>query len=172
MLHILAALERGHEAHFALHQELVYKVFARRNQVFAEWVAGLMGRRGEGVSAYVKEMHDHVFGDADAGRLLEKARTDLVRCGVVMPEGRLESKLYEVEGRACHDVLEAIVGHPVVPHAKLTKFGLGSGVRAVAAGGLHAIEAALARAKDPAPPLRFCDIFLSLVGTRPAAPAE
>ncbi len=172
MLHVLAALERGHEARFALHQELVYKVFGRRNHLFAEWVAGLMGHHGEGIPTYAKEMHDHVFGDTDAVRLLEKARGDLARKGVTLPEGRLEEKLYEIEGRACRVVLDEIVGNPVVPHAKLAKFGFVPGVRAAAAGGIHAIEAALARAKAPLPTLRFGDLFLSLVGTLPSAPAE
>ncbi len=87
MLHVLAALERGYEARFALHQELVYKVFARRNQVFAEWVAGLMGRSDAGVAAYAREMRDHVFGDTDAVRLLAKAEADLARAGLAAHGG-------------------------------------------------------------------------------------
>lgn len=175
MIQSLAALERGHEARFALHQELVYKVFARRNQLFAEWAATLMGYHGDGVSAYAREVLDHVFGDADIRCLLRKVEGDLARLGVVLPENRLEDKLYEIEGGACRDVLDAMVRTPVVPERRRVKAGMGESVRVAADNGVQAIEQALSRAKSELasrPPLHLRDLFLSMVGSGAAFPAE
>lgn len=179
MLHFLVAVERGHEARFAMNQELIYKVYARRNQLFAEWAARLMGQHGESVDEYAQEILEHVFGDTDAVRLVAKVKDDLARIGVVLASSRLEEKLAQLERRACGDVMEAIIGDPVVPDARrrAAKALLDEmeGQSSVAVS-VQAIDKAVRRAKKElatqASRFHFSDLFLAAVGSHKAHPAE
>jgi len=180
MLHFLAAVERGHEARFAMSQELAYKVYARRNQLFAEWAARLMGLHGESVTDYARETGEHVFGDRDTVRLVAKVKDDLAHLGVVLASPRLEEKLAQLERRACTDVMEAIIGDPVIPaarrrEAKSLLDQMES--RPVAPGPtVQSIDKAVRRVKKDlsshAARFNFAGLFLAAVGVQKVHPAE
>lgn len=164
MLHFLAQVERGREARFAMQQELVYKVYACRNQMFAEWAAGLMGLNDARADAYVRDVLDHVFGDTDAVRLLARIGSDLERVGIRQSDDRLIDKLYELEGRSCSVVMERITGRSnVVPLRRRAKPDAHHAP--AEATPLGHIDQALQRAKDDLArgDLQFRDMFLSMV---------
>ncbi len=165
MDHFLSLVERGREAQFAMQQELVYRVYARRNFLFAEWAAGMMGHGGAASEAYVNAVLDHVFGDTDALRLLAKVGDDLDRAGLRQSEGRLLDKLYEFEARSCADVMEQISGKSnVIPLRR--KADAQPAADAKAQVSLDTIDLAVRQAKaamlDP-PQVQFRDMFLSVI---------
>ncbi|MGE4527358.1 MAG: ATPase inhibitor subunit zeta [Rhodospirillaceae bacterium] len=179
MLHFLVAVERGHEARFAMSQELIYKVVTRRNQLFAEWAARLMGLHGESVDEYAQETLEHVFGDTDGVRLVAKVKDDLAKIGVVLASARLEEKLAQLERRACGDVMEAIIGDPVVPDARRRAAqaildeieGRNAPVTTV-----QTIDKAVRHAKKElatqASRFHLSDLFLAVIGSQKVHPAE
>ena len=175
MIHFLALVERGREARFAMQQELVYKVYARRNQLFAEWTAGLMGYDEIATEDYVRAVIDHVFGDTDALRLLARVCDDLARAGVRQSEGRLVDKLYELEGRSCADVMEQITGKSNVVPLHRAKPDAQPVMNANARNSLNTIDQAVKRAKEElleGPQLQFRDMFLSMIHSQPREAAE
>lgn len=172
MIHFLALVERGREARFAMQQELVYKVYGHRNQMFVEWAAGLMGLNDVAAESYVQGVLDHVFGDTDAIRLLARVGEDLEKAGVRLSEGRLLDKLYELEGRSCADVMERITGKSNVVPLRRAKPETHSVSDAKAQSSLSTIDIALKRAKEElaeGPNLQFRDMFLSMVHTEQQA---
>jgi len=158
-------IERGHELYYALHQELIFKTFAKRNLFFAQWVAGLMGRRGKDKESYVRELLDYAFGDMTSNRLVGKAYEDLKRFGLHLPVERLKSKLYELEGAACRAMMDAIEAVPAVPASKRSQVkNTVVKVKDHAASGIQAIEDALGRVKEDLNTphkVKFSDLFLA-----------
>lgn len=162
MMDNFSLLERGREARHAIQQELVFKVYGRRNQLFCQWAAGVMGLEGRSAVAYVREVLDHVFGDTDANRLLARVGQDLDRSGLRYNEVTLLEKLYEIEGAACGVVMSELKGNVVVPFRR-TRAAVEREARNASAA-LHNIDSALKRAKaTPAPHVEFRDVFMSLV---------
>lgn len=175
MKDFLSLVERGREAQFAMQQELVYKVYARRNQLFVEWAVGLMGCHGPAADEYVRTVLDHVFGDSDALRLLARIGEDLARAGVRQSEGRLLDKLYELEGRSCSDVMEQITGKSNVVPLRRAKLEAEPVIEENAKISLDTIDLAVKRAKEElrqAPQLHFGDMFLSMIHSQPREAAE
>lgn len=162
MLHTFTLLERGREARHAMQQELVFKVYGRRNQLFCQWAAGVMGLEGHSAVAYVREVLDHIFGDTDANRLLARVGQDLDRNGLRYNEVQLLEKLFEIEGAACGVVMAEINGKVVVPFRRLRAAEARPTDGAPAA--LLNIDAALKRARTtPQRSLEFRDMFMSVV---------
>lgn len=63
--------EKAFESKFAHDEEIMFKVRARRNRMFGEWIAGELGITGEDVSAYA--------GDVVAADLQEEGDEDIIR---------------------------------------------------------------------------------------------
>jgi len=169
MSYNLSSLERGYELHFALHQELVFKTFAKRNHLFAQWAADLLDLPADKKIEYVRDVMDFVFGDKDSTRLIGRVYEDLRRHGVHLTVVWLRSKLYECEGAACRAIVESLVGDAVVPVAPQRSSGVKDVMHAAAVKtitGVQAVERALAHAKEdlhPKKTLQFRDMFLNLV---------
>lgn len=161
----LSLVERGREARFAMQQELVYRVYARRNYLFAAWAADMMGYRDTVAETYVNAVLDHVFGDTDALRLLARVGDDLAHAGVRQSEGRLLDKLYEFEGRSCADVMEQITGKSnVIPLRRAAAAQPVVEVNVQAS--LDTIDVAVRQAKEQLlepPQVQFRDMFLSVI---------
>lgn len=167
MMHNFTLLERGREARHAIQQELVFKVYGRRNQLFCQWAANAMGLEGRSAITYVREILDHVFGETDANRLLARVGDDLNRCGLRYNEAALLEKLYEIEGAACGVVMSEINGNVVVPFRR-TRAAVEREAQRTSAALLN-IDSALKRAKAaPEPQVEFRDVFMSLVHRRGA----
>ena len=62
---------RGFEAKYKQDQELEFKITARRNKLFGEWLAGEFGLQGDEVGAYAKEV---IIADLD-----EPGDEDIIR---------------------------------------------------------------------------------------------
>lgn len=68
---------RGFESRFAMDQDTQFRVESRRNRLLGEWAAGLLGKTGDDVAVYVREVVRSDFeapGDAD---VLAKVSADL-----------------------------------------------------------------------------------------------
>ncbi|UTW56724.1 DUF1476 domain-containing protein [Kordiimonas sp. SCSIO 12610] len=63
--------EKAFESKFAHDAEIMFKVRARRNRLFGEWVAGELGITGDDVAAYA--------GDVVAADLEEEGDDDIIR---------------------------------------------------------------------------------------------
>ncbi len=165
MLHTFSLLERGREAHHAKLQELVFKVYGRRNQLFVQWAARAMGYDDEVAESYVRDVLDEIFGDADAGRLLTRVGKDLERAGLRHNDVRLLEKLYEIEGAACGVVMAEINGNVVVPFRRVHRSTSESAAPAQPAE-LTSIDSALKQAKAELAvhsEIKFRDMFLTVV---------
>lgn len=163
MMNNFTLLERGREARHAMQQELVFKVYGRRNQLFCQWAAGVMGLEGRAAIAYVREVLDHTFGDTDSNCLLAMVGQDLERNGLRYNDVSLLEKLYELEGAACGVVMSEITGKVVVPFRR-TRAAVERAAASGATAALLHIDTALKRAKaETEPNIEFRDMFMSVV---------
>ncbi len=79
--------ESAFEAKYAHDEEMNFKVQARANRMLAEWAAGFLGKEGEALESYIREVIAADFkepGDEDviakvADDLQGKCDTDTVR---------------------------------------------------------------------------------------------
>lgn len=69
--------ERAFESQFARDQELQFKVGARRNRLLGEWAAGLLGKSGDEIDTYCKEVVRSDFAEAGDDDVLRKVAGDL-----------------------------------------------------------------------------------------------
>ena len=89
--------KKSFEAKYKQDQELEFKVSARRNKLFGEWVAGELGIQGDGVSAYAKEV---ILADLDEPGdedVIRKVIADIVANNVEIAEEVVREKLSEME---------------------------------------------------------------------------
>lgn len=69
--------ESAFENKFAHDAEMVFRAEARRNRHVGTWAAGLMGREGEAVFAYVKELIRVDFEEPGDEDVIRKLLADL-----------------------------------------------------------------------------------------------
>ena len=89
--------KKSFEAKYKQDQELEFKVSARRNKLFGEWLAGELGIQGDGVSAYAKEV---ILADLDEPGdedVIRKVIADIVANNVEIAEEVVREKLSEME---------------------------------------------------------------------------
>ena len=55
--------ERAEEAHFALGEEMMFRITARRNKLLGQWAATLMGLSAAETDAYAKSVVQADFED-------------------------------------------------------------------------------------------------------------
>jgi len=92
--------EESFEAKFAHDAELQFKAEARRNRLLGEWVAGLLGRTGEEVANYVKDVIKSDFempGDED---VFAKVKKDLNDAGVEQSDHQIRRTMDEFLAKA------------------------------------------------------------------------
>ena len=93
--------ERAEEAKFALDEENAFKLAARRNRLFGEWAAGLMGLTSEETDAYKKAVVQADFEEAGDEDVIRKVLGDLTAAECDVTEADVRAKLEEkaVEAR-------------------------------------------------------------------------
>ncbi len=69
--------EKGFERKFALDEEQKFRAVARRNRLLGEWAAAKLGKTGEDVTAYAKEVVASDFAEAGHEDVFQKVRGDL-----------------------------------------------------------------------------------------------
>ncbi|MBM09037.1 MAG: aldolase [Magnetovibrio sp.] len=92
--------KKSFEAKYKQDQELEFKVSARRNKLFGEWLAGELGIQGDGISAYAKEV---ILADLDEPGdedVIRKVIADIVASNVEITEEAVREKLSEMEALA------------------------------------------------------------------------
>ena len=98
--------KKSFEAKYKQDQELEFKVSARRNKLFGEWVAGELGIQGDWVSAYAKEV---ILADLDEPGdedVIRKVMADIIAKNLEIAEEVVREKLLEMETLARAQLLD------------------------------------------------------------------
>lgn len=85
--------ERAEEAHFALEEETLFRVQARRNRLVGQWAAERMGLSAVETEAYAKSVVQADFEEAGDEDVVRKLLGDLVSAGVDTSEGEVRAAL-------------------------------------------------------------------------------
>lgn len=95
--------ERAYEAKFAHDAELNFKAESRRNRLLGEWAAGLLGKSGDDVAAYAKEVVAADFEEAGDEDVFRKLAGDLAGKA---DEATIRAKMTELRDQARRQVAE------------------------------------------------------------------
>ncbi|OYY72663.1 DUF1476 domain-containing protein [Sphingomonas sp. 28-63-12] len=85
--------ERAAEAHFALGEEMAFRVTARRNKLVGHWAAGMMKLTAEEADAYGKSVVQADFEEAGDEDVVRKVFGDLIAAGVETTEDAVRAQL-------------------------------------------------------------------------------
>jgi hypothetical protein len=93
--------ERAFEAKFALDEEQVFRVTARRNKLLGQWASGLMGLTAEETEAYSRSVVQADFEEAGDEDVVRKLLSDLTAADVHVDEAAVRRALEDrmVEAR-------------------------------------------------------------------------
>lgn len=97
--------EKQFEAKFSHDQELQFKVRARRNRLFGEWVGEQLGLTGEALKAYARSVVDADFAKPGDDDVIEKVMDDLRQHKVEISEHRVRRRLDEMLAEAKQQVM-------------------------------------------------------------------
>jgi hypothetical protein len=97
--------ERAFESKYALDQEQEFKAISRRNRMLGQWAAEKLGRSGEDLDAYVREVVRSDFEEAGDDDVLRKVAADLQGRA---DEGEIRSKMNELLQTARQQVAEGL----------------------------------------------------------------
>lgn len=99
--------ERAFEAKYAMDQDTLFKIIARRNRLFGQWAAEKMGLTAEETEAYAKAVIQADFEEAGDGDVIRKVLGDLTSAGIDITEGGVRSALEEKAVEARRQFIEA-----------------------------------------------------------------
>ena len=100
--------ERAHEAHFALSQEQEFRAVSRRNRLLGRWAAELLGKSGDEVESYCREVIRSDFEHPGEDDVFRKLSADLAgRVGEAEIRAKMASLLQEARAKVAEDA----VGH-------------------------------------------------------------
>ena len=93
--------ERGEEAKYALDEDTLFRIHARRNRLLGHWAAVRMGLSQAEADAYAKAVVQADFEEAGDEDVIRKVLGDLVSAGVDADEAQVRMALDEklVEAR-------------------------------------------------------------------------
>lgn len=93
--------ERGEEAKYALDEDTLFRIHARRNRLLGHWAAERMGLSQAEADAYAKAVVQADFEEAGDEDVIRKVLGDLVSAGVDADEAQVRMALDEklVEAR-------------------------------------------------------------------------
>ena len=95
--------EEAFEKKFAHDEEMRFKLVARRNRMFGEWVAERLGKTGDSVKEYATSVVLADFEEAGDDDVLRKVRSDLERAGISVSDAELRARLSDCEAAATRD---------------------------------------------------------------------
>src|SRR5437762_14371622 len=84
------------ESKFAHDEELKFKAESRRNKLLGQWAAGLLGKSGADVDAYVKEIIAADFEQAGDEDVFRKIRKDYDEGGVAQSDHQIRRTMAEL----------------------------------------------------------------------------
>ncbi|RJF85610.1 DUF1476 domain-containing protein [Sphingomonas cavernae] len=99
--------ERAFEAKYAMDQDTLFKIIARRNRLFGQWAADKMGLTAEETEAYAKAVVQADFEEAGDGDVIRKVLGDLTSAGIDIDEGEVRTALEEKTVEARRQFIEA-----------------------------------------------------------------
>ena len=85
--------ERAEEAHFALEEEQLFRIQARRNRLLGQWAAERMGLSAAEAESYAKGVVQADFEEAGDEDVIRKLLGDLVSAGVETSEAEVRASL-------------------------------------------------------------------------------
>lgn len=93
--------ERAEEAHFALEEEMQFRIHARRNRLLGQWAAERMGLSAAEAEPYAKSVVQADFEEAGDEDVIRKLLGDLTAAGVDTNEAeiRIAMEAKQVEAR-------------------------------------------------------------------------
>jgi hypothetical protein len=97
--------ERAEEAHFALAEDMAFRIAARRNRLLGEWAAGLMHLTPAEAEAYRKSVVQADFEEAGDEDVIRKLLGDLTAAQVEIDESEIRAKLAEMAIEARRQLL-------------------------------------------------------------------
>ena len=98
--------ERAFETKFAHDEELRFRVIARRNRLFGQWAAKLMGLSEAEADAYAKDVIRSDFEEAGDEDVIRKVLGDLTSAGVECDEARVREAIAHKEVEARRQIME------------------------------------------------------------------
>lgn len=99
--------ERAYEAKFAMDQELLFKITARRNRLLGMWAAEQMKLTPEETDAYAKAVVQAEFEEAGDEDVIRKLLGDLIAAGVDTSDAVVRQALADKQAEARRQFLEA-----------------------------------------------------------------
>src|SRR5258708_3929520 len=96
--------EESFERKFAHDEELKFKAAARRNRLLGQWAAGLLGKSGAAVDAYVKEVIEADMEEAGDEDVFRKVRKDFDAAGVTQSDHQIRRTMAEMMQTAIHQI--------------------------------------------------------------------
>ena len=93
--------ERAEEAHFAMEEEQLFRIQARRNRLLGQWAAERMGLSAAEAESYAKGVVQADFEEAGDEDVIRKLLGDLVSAGIDTSEAEVRASLEarQVEAR-------------------------------------------------------------------------
>lgn len=98
--------ERAFETKFAHDEELRFRVIARRNRLFGQWAAKLMGLSEAEADAYAKDVIRSDFEEAGDEDVIRKVLGDLTSAGVECDEAQAREAIAHKEVEARRQIME------------------------------------------------------------------
>lgn len=92
------------ESKFARDEELRFKATSRRNKLLGLWAAEKLGKAGDAVEAYAREVVRADFEEAGDQDMVRKLRQDFDAAGLAITDQDIARAIDECMGRAIRDV--------------------------------------------------------------------
>jgi len=88
-------IEKAHEKHFELMQEVVFLASSRAAKATGLWAANKLGLHGTAAEVYATEALEAFLSQPDYTKFIEKVREDLNAKGVKVSSHRIDATLRE-----------------------------------------------------------------------------
>lgn len=97
----------GFEKKFAHDEETRFKATARRNKLLGLWAAGLLGKSGEAVEAYARDVVKADFEEAGDDDVFRKVRADFDAAGVAQSDHQIRRQMEDLMVEAIEQIKNA-----------------------------------------------------------------
>jgi hypothetical protein len=98
--------QRAFESKFAHDEEMKFRIIARRNRLFGEWAARLMGLSDTESESYAKDVIRADFEEAGDDDVIRKVLGDLTTAGIDVDEVKVRETLGHKEVEARRQIIE------------------------------------------------------------------
>ena len=92
--------KEGYENKFARDQELMFKATARRNRLLGLWAAQKLGKSGDEVDSYAREVIRSDMAEAGDEDVFRKVRDDFQAAGIEQSDHQIRRTMEELMAEA------------------------------------------------------------------------